>query len=129
MKYPCIVLSIILSFSFPAYATPNSAIKVRQEKVLTDLFDQLVKRQIDSKMAIEKSVNALLESYPEQIDVVLKIAISKYPQEYKQIMCGALRAEPALTTDVVNIILKSNIAKGINKVQKILPKIIVRDIC
>ena len=112
MKYLCILFTVALSFSFSVYSNPNSLVKVRQDKVLTALFDQLVKRQMNSEMAIEKSVNALLESYPELIDSVLKIAITKYPKEYKQIMCGALRAEPALTSDVIDIILKSNIANS-----------------
>jgi len=112
MKYLCLLFTIALSLSFPVHSTNSNPIKNRQEIILTDLFDQLVKRQINSEMAIEKSVNALLERYPEQIDSVLKIAITKYPQEYKQIMCGALRAEPALTSDIIDIILRSNLAEN-----------------
>ncbi len=112
MKSLCFLFTIILSFSFPAYSNSDNLIQVRQNEVLVDLFDQLMKRQINAEMAIEKSVKALLKRYPEQIESVLKIAIAKYPQEYRQIMCGALRAEPALTSDVIEIILNSNIANS-----------------
>ncbi len=112
MKYLCFLFTIVFSFSFPAYSTSDSLIQTRQNEVLSDLFDQLIKRQTNTNMIIEKSVYALLKSYPEQIDSVLKIAITKYPLKYRQIMCGALRAEPALASDVIDIVLRSNIAKS-----------------
>ena len=108
MKYLCFLCAIVLSFSFPAFSNSNNLIQNRQTEVLSDLFDLLVQHQINSEVAIEKSVNALLKSYPEKIESVLTIAVAKYPKEYKQIICGALRAEPALTSDVINIILNSN---------------------
>lgn len=110
MKYICVLFTIVLTISFSLHSTPYNSLENKQEKVISNLFDQLVQHQINSNMAIERSVNALLKSYPEQIDIVLKVALSKYPQEYKQIMCGALRAEPALASDVITILLKSNIA-------------------
>lgn len=110
MKYLTVVFTIILSISAPLHSTPYNSLDNRQEKIISNLFDQLVQRQINSSIAIERSVNALLKNYPEQIDIVLKIALEKFPQEYKQIMCGALKAEPALASDVIAILLQANIA-------------------
>lgn len=110
MKY--LLLLISFGFSFPVYSITNDPMYSRQTAVLSSLFDQLVKHQINPENAIEKSISALLKSYPEQIESVLTIAITKYPHNFKQIMCGALRAEPALTSDVIDIILKSNIASS-----------------
>ena len=112
MKSLLFLCIISLSLSFSAYSEQSSFIQKRQTAVLSNLFDQLIQREMNSEMAIEKSVNALLESYPEQISLVLQIAINKYPLEYKQIICGALRAEPALTSDVIDIVLQSNIASN-----------------
>ena len=110
MKYLCVLFTVVLSLSFSLHSTSYNSIEDRQEKVISNLFDQLVQRQTNTSLSIERSVNALLKSYPEQIDIVLKVALAKYPQEYKQIMCGALRAEPALASDVITILLQSNIA-------------------
>lgn len=110
MKYVNCLVVFVLIFSLPSHSNSGNSLHSRQTQVMTDLFDQLIKRQINSDMAVEKSVNALLTSYPEKIQTVLNIAINKYPSEYKQIICGALRAEPALTSDVIDIVLRSNIA-------------------
>ncbi len=110
MKYLVVLLFLSFSISLSAKSTPNFSISVQQEQVISDLFEQLVKHQIYPATAIERSVTILLKSYPEKIDTVLKVAIDKYPHEYRQIMCGAVRAEPALTSDVVEIISNANIA-------------------
>lgn len=111
MKYILVFCSIIF---FQSIATESQSseylIKKRQTEVLTHMFDQLVERQIPSERSVELSVTALLKNYPEQIVPVLNIAISKYPNDYEQILCGALRAEPALTSDVIDLILQNNIA-------------------
>lgn len=112
MKYLCFLLFVNLSLSFSASSTQSMQFQSRQIEILSNLFGQLIKHQINSEKAIEKSITSLLKSYPEQIESVLKIALLKYPQEYKQIICGALRAEPALTSDVISIILSSNIASS-----------------
>ena len=110
MKLLPLLCLIGFLFSFAANSTAYSLKQTRQIAVLSTMFDQLIHRQINSEMAVERSVNALLRSYPEQIASVLKIAVAKYPQEYEQIICGAIRAEPALTSDVIDIILRSNVA-------------------
>lgn len=110
MKYLFVLFIFVVSISFPSLSTSYNSLSDRQERVIVNLFDQLVKKQVNPSLAIERSVNALLKSYPEQIDIVLKVALRKYPQKYKQIMCGALRAEPALASDVISILMKSNIS-------------------
>ena len=110
MKYTYVLLVIVVILSFPLHSTTYNLLKNRQEEVIANLFDQLIQKQISSEFSIERSVNALLTSYPEQIDSVLKVALTKYPLEYRQIMCGALRAEPALVSDIITILLQSNIA-------------------
>ena len=109
MKYSYVLLTIVLSLSFPLHSTSYNSLKHRQEEIISNLFDQLIQNQINASFSIERSVNALLKSYPEQIDIVLKVALAKYPQEYKQIMCGALRAEPALASDIITILLRLNL--------------------
>ena len=111
MKYIYILLTIVISLSFSSHSTTSyNSLENRQERVISDLFDQLVEHQVNPSFAVERSVNALLKRYPEQVDVVLKVALAKFPQEYRQIICGALRAEPALTSDVISTLLQSEIA-------------------
>jgi hypothetical protein len=110
MKLLPFLCLIGLLISLTVNSNPHSLKQTRQTIVLSTMFDQLMHRQINPDMAVERSVNALLKRYPEQITPVLNIAVAKYPQEYEQIICGAIRAEPALTTDVINIILRSNVA-------------------
>jgi len=109
MKYLVVLLCITFSINLSAKNPANFSVPLQQEQFIADLFEQLVKRQVNSSVAIERSVSTLLKNYPEKIDIVLKVAINRYPDEYKQIMCGALRAEPALTSDVVEIMLNANV--------------------
>lgn len=112
MKYFVVLLFMTFSITLFAKQTDNFSASIQQEQIISQLFDQLVNRQLHRDYNIERSVSSLLKNYPEQIDTVLKVAIEKYPHEYKQIICGALRAEPALTSDVVETMLNSNIANS-----------------
>ncbi len=80
MKYLCFILLVGLGSSFPAYSIPSNTIKLRQIEILSNLLEQQIKHQINPpNNALEKSISALLKSYPEQIESVLTIAIKKYP--------------------------------------------------
>lgn len=78
----------------------------KQEKFVTRLLDQQVKQQ----NSIKNSVSSILTRYPEQVEVVVNVALKLYPNEYKQIMYGALEAEPVLTCNVVQLFIKSEVA-------------------
>ena len=113
MKYLVVILLFVTLT--PVYiqahqANQVSSFSTEQKRVMTNLFDQLMKRQVNSAIAVERSVSSLIKNYPEKINLILAVAIHKYPHEYKQIICGTLRAEPALTSDVIEVILNSDIA-------------------
>lgn len=103
MKYFCI-LALLSCISTGSFAKDDIASK--QELFITQLINQQTKQQI----SVQKSISSILTRYPEQIEIVLKVALDLHPEQYKQIMIGALNAEPVLACNVIEHFLKENIA-------------------
>jgi len=80
----------------------------KQDRLIARILHQQVKRNV----SIQSSVSAILTRFPEQVDSVLKIALRKYPTKYRQIMIGAMNAEPVLACEVIRIVLKANVASN-----------------
>jgi len=78
----------------------------KQDRLIAKILHQQVKQHI----SIQKSVSSILTRFPEKVDSVLKIALKKYPSDYRQIMIGAMNAEPVLSCEVIEILLKAKVA-------------------
>lgn len=78
----------------------------KQELFITKLMKQQVKQQI----SVKKSVSSILKRYPEQIDSVLNVAIDLHPNKHKEIMLGALDAEPVFACNVIEHYIINDIA-------------------
>lgn len=103
MKYlfVCLLLSCI---SLGVLAKDPA--REKQDVLITKLLNQQVRQHI----SIQNSVSSILKRYPEKVDAVLNAALATYPDDYRQIMLGAISAEPALACDVVEKVIKANVA-------------------
>ncbi|WP_448568008.1 hypothetical protein [Thalassotalea ganghwensis] len=81
-------------------------IKEQQEK----LVSQLLKQQVSQQIPLKKSISAILSRYPESVDTVIEVSLDLYPNRYKEILLGALRAEPVLTCQALELMLNANVA-------------------
>lgn len=105
MKY-IFILSLLSCISIGSFAKDD--VSKKQEVFLTQLINQQTKQQI----SIRKSISSILARYPEQVDKVLTISLALHPKEYKQIMLGALDAEPVHACNVMELFLNENIASS-----------------
>ena len=81
-------------------------IKEKQERIIT----QLLQQQVSQHIPLKKSVSAILTRYPESVDTVIDVSLDLYPNRYKEILLGALRAEPVLTCQALELMLNANVA-------------------
>jgi len=102
--------SLIVLFLLSGLCTTSVIAKdiaeYKQDRLIAKILHQQVKRHV----SIKNSVSSILTRFPEKVDSVLKIALKKYPTEYRQIMIGAMNAEPVLACNVIEVVLKANVA-------------------
>lgn len=103
MQYLFIFL-LLSSISFSSFANEDATYK--QELFISKLMKQHVKQQI----SVQKTVSSILKRYPEKIDSVLNVALELYPKKHKEIMLGALHAEPVLACNVIEHFIINDIA-------------------
>lgn len=113
MKYLCAFL-LLCCISVGSYAKED--VTNKQELFITKLMKQQVKQQI----SVKKSVSSILKRYPEKIDSVLNVALELYPDKHKEIMLGALHAEPVLACNVIEHFLMNSIASSSELVQMVI---------
>lgn len=112
MKYLSIlILSLLSVISFSSSA--QDGLSKKQELFITQLIQQQTKQQI----SVRKSVSSVLARYPEQIDKVLKVSFTLHPKEYKQIVLGAIDAQPVFACNVIEHALENDIASSTELVQ------------
>lgn len=99
-----IVLLLLIGVNICCYAQDSA--EDRQDKLITQLLSQQVNQQI----SLVNSVSAILARYPEKVDAVIHASLDLYPTRYKEILVGAMRAEPVLACEVLAIFLNENIA-------------------
>jgi len=99
-----IVLLLLCGLSAGVFAKDFAEYK--QERLIARILNQQVKQHI----SLKNSVSAILTRFPEQVELVLDVALEKYPHKYKDIMLGAMSAEPVLACEVIEIVLKANVA-------------------
>lgn len=100
-----IFILLLLAVISTSLFAQGSAIS-KQETFITQLLEQQVKQQ----NSIKSSVSSILTRYPEQVEVVVNVALELYPNEYRQIMSGALAAEPVLSCYVVHLFTQADVA-------------------
>ena len=100
-----IVLFLLLGLCTTGVIAKDIA-EYKQDRLIAKILHQQVKRHI----SIQNSVSTILTRFPEKVESVLKIALRKYPSEYRQIMVGAMNAEPVLACEVIKILLKAKVA-------------------
>jgi hypothetical protein len=100
------ILSLLSLVSVGSFATEG--ISKKHEMFITQLINQQTKQQI----SIRKSISSLLMRYPDQIDKVVTVALGIYPEAYKQIMLGAIDAQPVFACKVIEHVLDNNIASS-----------------
>jgi len=113
MKY-IYILALLSCISTGSFAKDD--VTNKHELFITQLLNQQTKQQI----SVKRSVSSILTRYPEQVDVVLKVALMLHPKEYKQIMIGALDAEPVLACNVIELFLKENISSTTELIQLVV---------
>ena len=110
MKY-FFILSLLSVISINSVA--SEAMSKKQELFITQLITQQTKQQI----SVRKSIKSILSRYPEQIDKVLSIALTLHPEDYKQIMLGAIDAQPVFACNVMEHVLEQDIASSTELIQ------------
>lgn len=112
MKYFCgFILSLLSIISVSSFA--QDKLLKKQEMFITQLISQQTKQQI----SVRKSISSVLSRYPEQIDKVLNVAFTLHPTQYKQIVLGAIDAQPVFACNVIEHALKNDIASSTELVQ------------
>jgi hypothetical protein len=99
-----IILLMLVGISSTVMA--KDIAEYRQERLITKILSQQVKKH----RTIQSSVHSLLSRYPEKVDIVMSVAFKRYPGQYRQIMLGALSAEPVLACNVIENAIKANVA-------------------
>ncbi len=95
-------LFIVISFS--SYASDPSK-DAKSKRIIAGF----IKQQAKANVNIGRSVSTILGRYPEQVDLVIPVALELYPDKYEQIVRGAINAEPALACDVVVAAIESKL--------------------
>ncbi len=93
MKALLITLTLLLTSTIALAGDLQS-----KEKFLS----RLLEKHVDKNISVERSVSSLLKSYPAGEELILDTAFTKYPDNYKQIIRGALNANPNYSEDNVD---------------------------
>ena len=99
------IIFLINCLSFLAYA--NDPISEKQQALIA----KFLKQQAKQHNSVEKSVSAILHRHPERVEEVITVALDLYPEQHMAIMQGAIHAEPAISCEVIDIFIKSDISE------------------
>ncbi|RUO76548.1 hypothetical protein CWI84_11545 [Idiomarina tyrosinivorans] len=94
-------------YSVHAIATSATIISPPQQynQKLAHTYSNMLEGHLAQNFSIYRSVRILLSNYPEHVNEIVAAAIKKQPQATPGIVNAAMRTEPALTEDTLNVAL------------------------
>lgn len=110
------IFSLFLSGFISFNTLASKDVSKTHDIFIADLLKQQTKQQI----SVRRSVSSILSRYPEKIDMVLSASLRLYPNDFEQIMLGALDAEPVLASEVMEHFLSKNVASGAKLIEIIV---------
>ncbi|MAI36783.1 hypothetical protein [Alteromonas sp.] len=76
-----------------------------------------LKRQVDQTMSVGRAISSIAGHYPQDIVLVVDIALDTYPDKYREIIFAAISAQPSSTEEIVRLAIEKEVSSCPNIVK------------
>lgn len=84
---------------------------VQMTKEQHSLKAAFIKRQMKNNASIGRAIKSIASHYPQEITLIVSVALDRYPEKYKEIIYAAISAQPMATEEIVRIAIEKDITE------------------
>lgn len=94
---PLLIIGILTLSSTSAFTAPPTSITLEP----TEKSIQFFKKQVTGSKSITNAMNSLLDRYPHRTTEFVSIALSAYPEQYKEIIMASVQKQPMFVDEII----------------------------